>query len=138
MTGLKKLLSASAICLAVASGYVQTGNARPAQGGQPAQLAQGRKVYLDHCASCHGVEAKGNGTIAPLLKKKPTDLTRIPKVDGKFPAERVRAAIMGDSVLAIHGDKEMPVWGGILKEAEVASLLQYLESIQRQVALPVK
>jgi hypothetical protein len=32
----------------------------------------------------------------------------------------------------------MPVWGGILKEAELSSLLKYIESIQRPIELPAR
>jgi mono/diheme cytochrome c family protein len=48
-------------------------------------VAQGRAIFMSYCASCHGVEATGQGLVAPALKKQPSDLTRIPKERGRFP-----------------------------------------------------
>ena len=31
------------------------------------QVAQGRAIYLEHCASCHGLAADGNGPMARVL-----------------------------------------------------------------------
>lgn len=39
-----------------------------------------------YCASCHGVDAKGEGPVAKSLNVKPSDLTRIAaRSGGKFP-----------------------------------------------------
>ena len=36
---------------------------------------QGRAYFVRYCASCHGVEGKGDGTVSRSLKVKPVDLT---------------------------------------------------------------
>jgi mono/diheme cytochrome c family protein len=95
------------------------------------QPAAGRQLFLDYCASCHGLEERGNGLVASALRKRPSDLTRIRKKDGRFPAEQVRKYITGETVLPVHGEREMPVWGSVLREPELTSLVKYLESIQR-------
>ncbi|MDX2029035.1 MAG: cytochrome c [Blastocatellia bacterium] len=100
------------------------------------QIAQGRGIYMSYCASCHGVDATGNGLVAPALKRQPSDLTRVKKVDGKFPAKQIQAIITGEMSLPVHGEKEMPVWGGIIKDADLTSLVRYIESIQRPLDLP--
>ena len=94
----------------------------------------GRKLFLRNCASCHGMDGKGRGIVAASLKKQPPDLTRIPRRDGKFPAERLVMTITGGLALPIHGDREMPVWGNILTTEEVGTLVGYLESIQNPIA----
>lgn len=39
-------------------------------------LARGKQLFLTHCATCHGAEGKGNGTVAAFFtQKKPADLT---------------------------------------------------------------
>ncbi|HZS03502.1 MAG TPA: cytochrome c [Blastocatellia bacterium] len=95
------------------------------------QIPEGRELYMNYCASCHGPEARGNGQVTPALKKRPADLTRIRKRDGRFPAEHIKKIITGETVLPVHGEREMPVWGSVLKEPELTSLVKYLESIQR-------
>ena len=42
-------------------------------------VERGRKLFNQHCASCHGTDAKGHGPVAPSLKVSPTDLTAIQK-----------------------------------------------------------
>ena len=95
------------------------------------QIAQGREIFLNYCASCHGIDATGNGPVAPALKKQPSNLTSITKKYGKFPTTKIRATITGEASLPVHGEKQMPVWGGIINEPELANLVKYLESIQK-------
>ena len=41
-------------------------------------IARGAELFNINCTACHGVDGKGNGTIAAfLVKKKPADLTSI-------------------------------------------------------------
>jgi mono/diheme cytochrome c family protein len=106
----------------------------------------GLEMYQQLCASCHGIEANGDGPIAPLLKVRVPDLTRIAARDGgEFPTENVRQTIDGRIDRKAHGPREMPVWGWQLydmsssKDAEerartnsmIDRLVEYLRSIQR-------
>jgi mono/diheme cytochrome c family protein len=100
----------------------------------------GPNLFRAYCASCHGIDAKGKGPAAPALKAKVPDLTLLAKRNrGLFPEARVRKIIMGDEVLAVHGSREMPVWGPIFHQIErdvdrgnvrLANLVKYLQSIQ--------
>lgn len=98
----------------------------------------GRKLYLNHCASCHGTKAKGDGPAALALKTAPPDLTRIAKVDGKFPSLKVKRIIGGDDLISGHGSREMPIWGKVFREQRdqtisfgyMYALTMYLKSIQ--------
>jgi mono/diheme cytochrome c family protein len=80
----------------------------------------GRQAYYDKCASCHGVDAKGQGLVAKFLIKAPRDLTTLSKKNGGvFPYLHVEAVIDGRATTAVHGDRDMPVWGGFyLREGE--------------------
>lgn len=106
----------------------------------PKKYADGRKLFMQYCATCHGADAKGNGPTAKTLKKAPADLTRIEKQDGKFPAARIQRVISGDDMLESHGSRDMPVWGAVLRHKsgpgfaalEIYNLTKYLESIQGQ------
>ncbi len=39
----------------------------------PDRLAEGQRLYAQNCAACHGETGKGNGVIAPSLKKAADD-----------------------------------------------------------------
>lgn len=76
--------------------------------------ASGSEMFKAYCASCHGVDGKGNGPAAAALKVMPTDLTSLSKTNGgKFPSAKVGATLRGEADIAAHGSKEMPVWGKV-------------------------
>lgn len=102
--------------------------------------SRGRKLFVQYCASCHGVDGKGGGPAAPSLKGTMPDLTRIPKENGKFPGLHVMHIISGDKEVISHGSKEMPVWGQVFKakkgessaRVDIYALQEYIESIQQK------
>jgi mono/diheme cytochrome c family protein len=101
---------------------------------------EGPDLYRAYCASCHGVDGKGQGPAAAAFKAKMPDLTTLAaRNGGKFPLARVKQTILGDDVIAAHGSRDMPVWGPIFHQIEedvdrgyvrVDNLLKYLQSIQ--------
>jgi mono/diheme cytochrome c family protein len=109
-------------------------------GGEPA----GQGLYVRYCASCHGVSGRGDGPVAPHLRRPPTDLTALAqRGDGGFDADGVRSTIDGRKIVAEHGSREMPVWGAVfdeqmrgerfsegLTEAHLSALVRYVESLQ--------
>lgn len=114
----------------------------------PATLASlsGMQLFEQLCASCHGVEGKGDGPVAPLIKIDVPDLTRIAYRDGgEFPTEDVRRTIDGRFERPAHGPRDMPVWGWQLYDESAAGgqeararadtmidrLVEYVRSIQR-------
>lgn len=71
----------------------------------------GKREFDSNCASCHGGNGKGNGPLAELLTKRPTDLTTLAKRnDGVLPMARLYEVIDGTNIPA-HGTRDMPVWG---------------------------
>ena len=114
-------------------------------------VALGRADFRDNCASCHGLDGKGDGPMRSSLVKPPADLTMIARRNGgAFPQELIWALIdgrwSGDG--GPHGSREMPVWGQEFKSRamgqpgdsertaewsvrlRIISLLKYLEDIQ--------
>jgi mono/diheme cytochrome c family protein len=72
----------------------------------------GKIEYQSNCASCHGIDAKGDGPVSGELKKRPPDLTVLAKKNGGvFPLNFVYRIIDGRDEIASHGSREMPVWG---------------------------
>ena len=86
----------------------------------PREAPSGEVLYARHCAACHGIEARGDGPVAPSLLRKPTDLTLLARANGgRFDATRIAAVIDGRSPVVEHGTREMPVWG-VVFESELA------------------
>ena len=133
---------ASTLALASALGFSQTSGAADPD---PKQVEVGKQNYLRYCGSCHGPNAKGDGVLSGTLKQKPADLTLIAqKNGGKFPTADIVSFIDGTKPVAAHGDREMPVWGEVMKEespgalgqqaavqAKITSIVNYLKSIQQ-------
>jgi mono/diheme cytochrome c family protein len=85
-------------------------------------LDEGAAAFANHCAGCHGAEAKGDGPMASLLRVPPADLTALSATnDGAFPLARVIARIDGTTEVAAHGDP-MPVFGMLLQGPSVATV----------------
>ena len=64
----------------------------------------GKIEYQSNCASCHGMDAKGDGPVSKELKTRPTDLTLLAKKNkGVFPVNAVYRIIDGRDQIASHG-----------------------------------
>ena len=109
--------------------------------------AAGAQLFHDHCAACHGLDARGAGPMRPILNVPAPDLTRLAMDRGGFPHLDVARKIDGRDPLVSHGS-DMPVWGPyfdgpeaafvftkpgqpIATSGPVAALIAYLESIQQ-------
>jgi mono/diheme cytochrome c family protein len=103
--------------------------------------SSGKDMYAEYCASCHGMDGRGDGPAAPALKIPATNLTALAaKNGGTFPAAHIAALIQGDAMTPAHGSKDMPVWGPIFRsmgghsqaqvQLRIRNLTNYLESIQ--------
>lgn len=76
------------------------------------KLDIGQREYDASCASCHGKNGKGGGSLAEILQASMPDLTTLSKNNGGvFPIARVYNVIDGREVVKAHGMREMPVWG---------------------------
>lgn len=80
----------------------------------------GKDLFQAYCASCHGMDAKGQGPVAKALKKPVPDLTTLMKRNkGKFPTADLEQMILGDADSRMaHGSREMPVWGPVFHRVE--------------------
>jgi mono/diheme cytochrome c family protein len=104
----------------------------------------GAAVYRTYCATCHGVDAKGDGPLAQRLRHAPPDLTLLARNNrGKFDAVAVHRMIDGRNPRKDHGGPDMPVWGDAFKnsregysekavKARIDALVEHLRSVQKQ------
>ncbi len=111
--------------------------------------------FRRYCAQCHGMDATGDGPVAPALKKKPANLTLLAKNNGGvFPEQEVRDFIDGSKTSAAHGSRAMPIWGDAFRmrsasegagktmgsvgltqaqvDAKIEGLVNYVKSLQAQ------
>ncbi|MBM3765919.1 MAG: cytochrome c [Acidobacteria bacterium] len=102
----------------------------------------GKEIFNAYCASCHGLDGKGNGPVAPAIRSGVPDLTIIVRRKGKFPTTELEAFILGTGKLAAaHGSREMPVWGPLFRHVEndqdlglvrARRVVEYIQSLQRK------
>ena len=106
----------------------------------PAELAQGRQLYAQNCAACHGEDKSGNGVFAEKLAatgqessdnmgstqgmqvKKPADFTDPLSMFGASPAlleGKIKRGGMGTG---------MPMWGVIFTDEQINNIIGYLYS----------
>lgn len=108
----------------------------------------GELLFQRHCATCHGLEARGDGPMSGVMVIKPTNLTELAiGNDGNFPLERVVKRIDGRDPLVSHGSP-MPVYGDyfegvqdipvkaptgqpLLASQPVVDILAFLTNVQR-------
>ncbi|MGA2170757.1 MAG: cytochrome c [Terracidiphilus sp.] len=138
---LKRFLVAGlAAALAAGMGYAQSDTNAPTTVNKTAATS-GKQMYINYCASCHGVNGKGDGPAAAALKMPPADLTLLSKNNnGEFPAGHIVAVLQYGAEIPSHGSAEMPVWGPILgkmdkenpefKQIRINNLSRYLETLQ--------
>ena len=105
--------------------------------------------YEISCMPCHGIDGRGDGPRAKTLKTFPADLTQIAKRNnGDFPYKKIADIIDGRATVAVHGPREMPVWGDRYRasaqtnetaawidhrvRAQIAALTKYLETLQQK------
>lgn len=75
---------------------------------------EGADLFRFHCASCHGIDAIGDGPLGEVLTIPPANLTVLAaENDGVFPLARVLERIDGTVNVKAHGDA-MPVFGLLL------------------------
>lgn len=110
----------------------------------PMLVEVGRGEFVQHCAACHGMDARGGGPVASALRTPPADLTQIAlRRGGDFPSDEIAEWIDGRFATAAHGTREMPVWGSRFAEGlppdpltqdlvrgRIDTLVEYLRSIQ--------
>lgn len=111
---------------------------------RPTPASDGRQMFVNYCAPCHGVDGRGNGPVASALKTAPPDLTTLARDNhGVFPARRVAVILRFGVQKPAHGTSQMPVWGPLLTRIDhpdntgqqfenlrVNNLVRYLETLQ--------
>jgi mono/diheme cytochrome c family protein len=82
----------------------------------------GEQLYRRFCASCHGLEGRGDGPVASTLRVEVPDLTRpVRRSVALEPREQIARIIDGRHIVGAHGTRIMPVWGEDLTRLEIGN-----------------
>ncbi|MGY0194706.1 c-type cytochrome [Leptothrix sp. BB-4] len=95
---------------------------QPVAPDDPARLARGRQLYVDHCADCHGAEGQGRSPAYPALAGN-----RVVTMDP--PLNLLQALLRGGFAPATEGHPRpygMPPFAHQLDDEELAALASYL------------
>lgn len=110
--------------------------------GSAVATVGGAYAFRTYCASCHGIDGKGEGPLTDSLRYHPPDLTLIAKRNGgEFPTDKVIRIVDGRKPVKGHGGPDMPIWGDAFRNAEtgyddeaarakVRSVVEHLKTIQ--------
>ena len=136
---MKKILgTVFIVLLMVVAGHAQNTAVKQVP-AKPTASIDGKSLFHEYCAVCHGADAKGGGPAAKALNAAPGDLTQVSRKNaGKFPEERILRILKGDEKVAAHGSQEMPIWGKVFNnmgsltmgQTRIHALLQYVEGLQ--------
>lgn len=124
-------LAVGGVILAVFSGWRYGGPASTAVASADI-IAQGRQIYADQCAACHGAELEGQPD------------WRTPLASGRLPApphdesghtwhhpDEVLFRIVKEGTAAVVGggyESDMPGFADVLSDAEIRAVLDYIKS----------
>ena len=119
------------VILAVFAGWRYAGTASTAVASADI-IAQGRQIYVDQCAACHGANLAGQAD------------WRTPLASGRLPApphdesghtwhhpDEVLFRIVKEGTAAVVGggyESDMPGFADVLSDAEIRAVLDYIKS----------
>lgn len=116
-------------------------------------IEMGRNEFISHCATCHGIEGRGDGPMRPFLARPPSNLTTLAlRNGGVYPRLAVSEIIDGRGIEGAgpHGTRDMPVWGQVYRDesqqqlrgtpfppewsvrGRIMALVEYLETLQQK------
>ena len=87
---------------------------------EAADIASGKKVYVEKCLRCHGAGGKGDGPKAAALSKTALDYT-----------DRKKMAQVTDAELKqvlLDGNPPMPAYKGRLSDKDVDDVIAYIRT----------
>ncbi|MBI2113767.1 MAG: c-type cytochrome [candidate division NC10 bacterium] len=103
---------------------------------QQANIANGKEKYLEHCASCHGKEGKGDGPDAKDLNPKPRNHT-----DGNV-MNRLRDnylfTVVKNGGQAVGKSDQMPGWGNILSDQDITDVIAFVRTLAKPPYKPTR
>ena len=94
----------------------------------PKTATGGQRLYLAHCATCHGADGRGSWR-ATIFLMRPGDLTD-PGLMDRLPDQYVFDLVKDGG--AMIGKPGMPSFGYHLKDDEIREVVRYLRTLSRR------
>ena len=98
----------------------------PEVAGDPL-LLEGRSIYLGRCATCHGIEGRGDGPIAGYLLGPPVGNIS----DGRWKHGGKPEEVLGVISKGVDGTR-MAGWGLVLEPSQLRAITAYVFYLARQ------
>ena len=92
-----------------------------------ADAEQGKKLYGQFCASCHGQSGKGDGPAAAALNPKPRDHTDKEYMSKMSDDEMLKVIKNGGA--SVGKSPLMPPWGASLKDEQIQDIMAYIRTL---------
>lgn len=89
--------------------------------------AEGKKLYVTYCSTCHGEQGKGDGTAASSLPVKPADHTNAAAMNQLN--DRFLMDIISKGGAAVGKSTFMPSWGGALNDKQIRDIIAYIRTL---------
>ena len=90
-------------------------------------VEQGKKLYGQFCASCHGQSGKGDGPAAAALNPKPRDHTDRQYMSTMSDEEMLKVIKNGGA--SVGKSPLMPPWGASLKDDQIQDIIVYIRTL---------
>ena len=92
-----------------------------------ANVEEGKKLYGQFCASCHGQSGKGDGPAATALNPKPRDHTD--KAYMSKLADEDLLKVIKNGGASVGKSPLMPPWGASLKDDQIQDIIAYVRTL---------
>jgi mono/diheme cytochrome c family protein len=92
-----------------------------------ADIEQGKRIYRENCAPCHGDSGKGDGIGARSLPVRPADHTDRSAMSSRSDAFLRDIVAKGGNAMGLSSF--MPAWQGIFNDKEIEDLVAYIRSL---------
>ena len=119
---MKRLSCVKALIISLA--ILLPGAALVARAGSP---DEGKKLYEQYCATCHGQSGKGDGPAAAALDPKPRDHTN-KEYMSKLSDEDLLNVIKNGGA-SIGKSPIMPPWGAALKDDQIKDVIAHVRTL---------
>jgi mono/diheme cytochrome c family protein len=94
-----------------------------------ADAEQGKKLYGQFCATCHGQSGKGDGAAAAALNPKPRDHTDKEYMSKLTDDDMLKVIKNGGA--SIGKSPLMPPWGASLKDDQIQDIIAYVRTLSK-------
>lgn len=134
----KLLITGLVMVLFVSYGYAEMdgmqegmGHGQEMTGNQKSQIEQGKELYDEHCAACHGQKAVGENPKFPAGGTNPEGKIVAPALDGSGHASHHSTQALFNLIKKGTGEKNspMPAYEKVLSDEEIHLIIDYFQSL---------